>query len=71
MQGSCLQRLKEGFDHYDMSKIEVSLAALRQMPLGEKERDILMKAEMACDDFEYERGSEMLETFISEISCNS
>lgn len=54
-----------------MSKIEVSLAALRQMPLGEKERDILMKAEMACDDFEYERGSEMLETFISEISCNS
>ena len=51
-----------------MSKIEDSLDALRQMPLSEEERDILMKAEIACDDFEYERGSELLETFTSEIS---
>ena len=69
--GKLFAKLKEGFDHYDMSKIEDSLDALRQMPLGEQEREILMKAEMACDDFEYERGSELLETFISEISCNS
>ena len=55
--------LKEGFENYDMTKIEDNLHALGTSDLNDKQRQILEKVRAAYEELEYETGAELLKDF--------
>lgn len=55
--------LWKGFSAYDIGQIESQLEILRQLELGEREQELFAAAEAACNDLEYEQGSELLSEF--------
>jgi CheY-like chemotaxis protein len=56
---SLWQQLKDGFDSYAITQIEENLERLSQRQLTEKERKLYRQAKEACDELEYEKGSEL------------
>ena len=55
--------LKEGFDNYDMPKIEDNLHALDASDLDEEQRQLLEKIKAAYEELEYEIGAELLKDY--------
>lgn len=53
------ERLKEGFDSYQINKIEKSIYALEHAELTEEETKLLDRAKEAYDELDYERGSRL------------
>lgn len=53
-------RLKEGFDSYQINKIEKNIYALERAVLTEEETQLLDRAKEAYDELDYEAGSELL-----------
>lgn len=52
--------LKKGFDSYNLKQIENVLALLEELELSEAQKDLLVLLQQACDELEYEKGSELL-----------
>lgn len=52
--------LKAGFDAYNLEQIEKNIRMLKNTELSEAERALLSEAEDACEELDYERGSEIL-----------
>ena len=54
------RQLKEGFDNYDLGRIEESLEHLKAVCLTEKENLLFEQVCMAYQELEYEKGSQLL-----------
>ena len=52
--------LKKGFDSYNLKQIENVLALLEELELSEAQKELLPLLQEACDELEYEKGSELL-----------
>lgn len=52
--------LKKGFDSYNLKQIEDVLAILEESELNEAQTKLLQLLQQACDELEYEKGSELL-----------
>ena len=52
--------LKKGFDSYNLKQIEDVLALLEESELNEVQTKLLPFLQQACDELEYEKGSELL-----------
>lgn len=59
-------QLKKGFDTYDLTRIEESLALLKAAKLSEDDRQLCMRLYQACREFEYEKGSRILDEVMGE-----
>lgn len=55
------RQLKEGFEQYNLDKIEKAIKQLSQYDLSDEEQDILDQAGIFSEDLEYEQGSRLLE----------
>lgn len=51
------ERLKEGFDTYNIKQIEESIKLLDEVVLPAEEKQLLEQAKAACEDLDYEKGS--------------
>lgn len=52
--------LKKGFDSYNLKQIENVLALLEDFELSEAQKELVTLLQQACDELEYEKGSELL-----------
>ncbi len=52
--------LKKGFDAYNLKKIEDILELLGEAELTFEQKELLDQLQQACDEMEYEKGSELL-----------
>ena len=59
-------RLKEAFDDFDLRAAEECIEQLQARTLSAEEQALAEKCRQACDDIDYEVGSELLEHFLQE-----
>lgn len=52
--------LKKGFDSYNLKQIENALGLLEEVKLEEKQTKLLQQLQEACNELEYEKGSQLL-----------
>lgn len=59
-------QLKQGFDQYNLDKIDEAVKRLSYMDLSELEQDILDQAGVFYEDLEYEQGSQLIKSFLEK-----
>jgi len=59
-----LLKLKEAFDEFDLKGAESCVEQLLAGELSERERELVEQCRQACEDIDYEVGSELLEKFL-------
>lgn len=52
--------LKKGFDSYNLKQIENALLVLEEVKLDEEQTKLLQQLQKACNELEYEKGSQLL-----------
>lgn len=52
--------LRKAFDSYDLKQIEDMLLELEKFELDEEQGELLQQLQQACDELEYEKGSQLL-----------
>lgn len=62
-----LERLRNAFDDFDLMTAETCIEQLLTRELSEKEQHLVEQCKQACDDIEYDVGSELLEAYLSNI----
>lgn len=63
-----LERLKEAFDDFDLRTAEECIGQLQTRTLSEEEQQLLEQCRQACEDIDYEVGSELLEHYLQAHS---
>jgi len=58
-------KLKQAFDDFDLRAAEVSVAQLQTRVLSQDQKILVEKCRQACEDIEYEEGSELLEQYLN------
>lgn len=61
-----LKRLKEAFDDFDLRAAEACVEQLATRELSAEEQTLVEQCKQACDDIDYEVGSELLEHYLQE-----
>ncbi len=56
----CWKKLREGFADYEIKVIEEQLEILGRQELPEEKRELLARLQECCEEFEYEKGAELL-----------
>ena len=59
-----LERLKDAFDDFDLRTAEECIEQLQTRTLSEEEQTLIEQCEKACEDIDYEVGSELLERYL-------
>lgn len=59
-----LERLKDAFDDFDLRTAEECIEQLQTRTLSEEEQLLVEQCEKACEDIDYEVGSELLERYL-------
>lgn len=62
------ERLKEAFDDFDLRTAEECIEQLQTRGLSEEEQSLLEQCRQACEDIDYEVGSEVLEYYLQAHS---
>lgn len=60
-----LERLKNAFDDFDLMTAESCIEQLLTRELSEKEQHLVQQCKHACEDIEYDMGSELLEVYLN------
>ena len=63
--GNLLERLKTAFDDFDLMTAESCIEQLLSRELPEKEQQLVQQCKQACEDIDYDVGSELLEVYLS------
>ena len=69
--GSLLERLKTAFDDFDLMTAEDCIEQLFSRKLPEKEQQLVQQCKQACEDIDYDVGSELLETYLASLLRSS
>lgn len=67
--GELFAELKEGFDAYDLGRIEESIRGLANADLTQDEAKLLVQARAACEEMDYERGSRLCRSSLWYQTC--
>lgn len=59
------EKLKQAFDDFDLRAAEECVAQLQTRTLSEEEQLLVEKCRLACQEIEYEEGSELLEQYLN------
>ena len=65
--GNLLERLKTAFDDFDLMTAESCIEQLLARELSEKEQHLVQQCKQACEDIDYDVGSELLEVYLSSL----
>lgn len=63
--GNLLERLKTAFDDFDLMTAESCIEQLLSRKLSEKEQHLVQQCKQACEEIDYDVGSELLEVYLS------
>ena len=61
-----LKHLKEAFDDFDLRTAEACVEQLQTRSLSKEEETLVEQCRQACEEIDYEVGSELLERYLSE-----
>jgi len=59
------ENLKQAFDDFDLRAAEACVAQLQTRTLSKEEQLLVEKCRLACEEIEYEEGSELLEQYLN------
>ena len=61
-----LERLKEAFDDFDLRRAQECVEQLQTRKLSTEEQELVEQCKQACEDIDYEVGSELLSRYLQE-----